>query len=164
MSEKKGLLPEVTERAAQTLQLELLVNENLVNELFREMADENPNVAKFVALTCVQSASSEEQKYMGTLIYHLLGRSGQLPVVSDEIGEVLGAELHQSRKLPEKNSYVAEMLTRLKEDNSYVANMVSGFAINFSEPVRAAYTGLLVYRLLESQAEADKLSKEVPPE
>ena len=52
------------------------------------------------------------------------------------------------------------MIKRLQDVNPCIANFVSGLALGTKNPFETAYAGFLVYRLLESQAQADKLKGE----
>jgi len=85
-------------------------------------------------------------------------KKGLLPVVTESIGSAVQAELLQ------QEGYITEMLKRLQEDNPCIANFISQVAMHSSSEKRVqqqiAYCGLLVYRLLESQAEADKMNQE----
>lgn len=88
-------------------------------------------------------------------------KKGLLPIVKEEIRFAVQAEmLHSDGK-----TYETEMLQRLAgDDNPRIANFISGFAMKMktSEAREAAmYAGLLVYRMLESQAEADILNGEL---
>lgn len=85
-------------------------------------------------------------------------KKGLLPVVKEEIGHAVQAEmLHSNGK-----TYEIKMLQRLaRDDNPCIANFISAFAMGMETPEArdaAMYSGLLVYRMLESQAEADRMN------
>ena len=83
-------------------------------------------------------------------------KKGLLPIVHKEIG------LAVQRKISEQpgNEFLIQTIERLTEDNPCIANFVSQFGVVSGNPHLVAYVGIVVYRLLESQAEADKLDKE----
>lgn len=76
-----------------------------------------------------------------------------LPVVSEEVGFAIQAEYRQNKK------YTQAIIVRLQEDNPCIVNFISQMALASKDPQYVAETAILVYRLLESQAEADKLNK-----
>lgn len=78
-----------------------------------------------------------------------------LPIVKEETGFSLQAELLEC---PE-NQYVLKHIKRLENDNPCIANFISQLAVLSGDPQSVAYAGILVYRLLESQAETDNLEK-----
>jgi len=86
----------------------------------------------------------------------MIDKKGLLPIVTEEVGYTIQAELKQSSK----NDYIREMLERLQEDNPCVANFISKMSLSSDDATGTAYTALLTYRLLESQAEADRLNDE----
>lgn len=82
-------------------------------------------------------------------------KKGLLPIVSEDTGHAVQAELLHSRQ----SEYVSELLERLQEDNPRIAEFVSRLANKCRDPTAVTYGSLLVYRLLESQAEADELKR-----
>lgn len=82
-------------------------------------------------------------------------KQGLLPLVSEDVCYAVQAELHHSKE----NEFVIELLRRLEKDNPLVANFIAQFSLTTEDPVGATYAGLLVYRLLESQADANNLNK-----
>jgi hypothetical protein len=81
-------------------------------------------------------------------------KKGLLPIVSDEIGYAIEAELIQGHK----DHYYGKLLKRLsEEDNPCIANFISKMSALSTDPGTTTSTALLVYRLLESQAEADRM-------
>lgn len=80
-----------------------------------------------------------------------------LPRVTKETGYAVCRELEQA----DNNDYVISMLERLEAQNPCVAEFVSRLAIQHEDPVGISTAALLVYRLLESQAEADDLRRQL---
>lgn len=79
----------------------------------------------------------------------------QLPRVTKETGLSVSRELERA----DNNDYIIAMLARLEAENPCVAEFVSRLAIQHEDPVGISTAALLVYRLLESQAEADGLRR-----
>lgn len=80
-----------------------------------------------------------------------------LPVVSEDIGHAVREELLSQQG----NDYAVEVIKRLAEENPCVAQFISNLilaASNRNEAMSALYVGVLVYRMLESQAEANYLN------
>jgi hypothetical protein len=82
-----------------------------------------------------------------------------LPRVTKETGYAVCRELEQE----DNNDYIIAMLERLEAENPAVAEFVSRLAIQHDDPVGISTAALLVYRLLESQAEADYLRSQLDP-
>jgi len=80
-----------------------------------------------------------------------------LPTVTKETGYALCRELERS----EYNDYVIQLLERVEAENPCVAEFVSRLAIQHDDPVGISTAAMLVYRLLESQAEADALRQQL---
>lgn len=77
-----------------------------------------------------------------------------MPRVETGIFDVVTTELIEG-KLP----YIEEMLRRIAAENPGVANFISQFSKNSSEYVAISTCGVIVYRLIASQLEADALKK-----
>lgn len=82
-----------------------------------------------------------------------------LPTVTKETGFAVCRELERA----DNNDYVIQLLERLEEQNPCVAEFVSRLAIQHDDPVGITTSAMLVYRLLESQAEADALRQQIDP-
>jgi len=80
-----------------------------------------------------------------------------LPVVTRETGNAVSRELERE----EDNDYVVRMLERLERQNPCVAEFVSRLAVQHEDPVAISTAALLVYRLLESQAESNALRDQI---
>lgn len=81
----------------------------------------------------------------------------RLPLVTKETGYAVCRELEQD----DDNSYVIRLLEQLEEENPCIAEFVSRLAIQHDDPVGVSTAALLVYKLLESQAEADALNDQL---
>lgn len=84
----------------------------------------------------------------------------RLPRVTKETGYAVCRELERA----DNNDYVIHLLERLEEENPCIAEFVSRLSINHEDPVGISTAALLVYRLLESQAEADSLRAQLGAE
>jgi len=82
-----------------------------------------------------------------------------LPRVTKETGYAVCRELERE----DNNDYIIGMLERLEAEKPAVAEFVSRLAIQHDDPVGISTAALLVYRLLESQAEADYLRRQLDP-
>lgn len=81
----------------------------------------------------------------------------RLPVVTKEMGLSVCRELERE----EDNDFIVRLLARLERENPCVAEFVSRLAIQHEDPVAITTAALLVYRLLESQAEANALGEQM---
>ena len=59
----------------------------------------------------------------------------------------------------EGNEYAARILDRLSRENPELASFIAVFAQSQPNPVGLATAAVLTYRLLESQLEADAMSR-----
>lgn len=80
-----------------------------------------------------------------------------LPVVTKDTGFAVSRELESE----DDNNYVIRMLARLQKENPCIAEFVSRLSIQHQDPVAISTAALLVYRLLESQAEANALREQL---
>jgi hypothetical protein len=80
-----------------------------------------------------------------------------LPVVKPEIGYSLEKELRNAEDV----EYVCKQLKRLGEENPSVAIFISKFSKISKDKMNVAFCGLLVYRMLESQAEANWMNESI---
>lgn len=80
-----------------------------------------------------------------------------LPVVKQEIGGSLERELINKDDL----KYIKAQLKRLDVENPTIAYFIRNFAKTTKDKIGVAYCGLIVYRLLESQAEANRMNAEL---
>lgn len=56
------------------------------------------------------------------------------------------------------SEYFAELLDRMRRDNYEAAEFLSLLALNHEDPLAVSAAGLLIYRLLESQYEANQMN------
>ena len=84
-------------------------------------------------------------------------KKGLVPVVQEGIKGALIAEISQRPA----DEYVVDVIARLAEDNPGVREFLLNFARACPTPSTALYAGVVVYRLLESQSEADKMAREM---
>jgi len=80
-----------------------------------------------------------------------------LPVVTKDTGYAVSRELESQ----DDNSYIVAMLARLENENPCVAEFISRLAIQHQDPIGVSTAALLVYRLLESQTEANNLREQL---
>lgn len=82
-----------------------------------------------------------------------------LPVVKPEIGGSLQREIVDKCDV----EYVKKQLKRLDIDNPTIAKFIRDFSKTTKDRVGVAFCSLLVYRMLESQAEANRMNEEFHP-
>jgi hypothetical protein len=80
----------------------------------------------------------------------------RLPAVNHEVAAAVRAELVASKD----NEYAIGILERLQRDNPELAQFIALFARSQENPAGVATGAVLVYRLLESQLEADGMGKQ----
>lgn len=83
--------------------------------------------------------------------------ASMLPRVTRDVGFSVCRELEQAGA----RDYMRELLQRLDRENPCIAEFVCRLAIQHEDPVGVSNAGLLVYRLLESQMEANRLRDEL---
>ena len=82
-----------------------------------------------------------------------------LPIVKEEIGFAIQEEFRNSMG----GDYICETLKRMEKENPCIANFISAYSLQFKESILPTMScAVLVYRLLESQAEADAMEKDFP--
>lgn len=84
----------------------------------------------------------------------------KLPVVSEQIGRTTSEELTDELGI----DYIERALQQIREENPFLASFISQFSS--IEPYRhagskVAYCGLLVYKMLRNQSEADELKEKL---
>ncbi len=79
-----------------------------------------------------------------------------LPFVTNEVGHSVAQSLDQGDD--KKNCEV--QLKRIKKTNPAVAEFIRRWSKTCKDKIGAMMCGILVYKLLESQAEADRMNKE----
>ena len=148
MTDRKGLLPVVDKEVGILVDRETQ-NPHYFLRQFKRITELNPNLASCMFHFSKKDKNPNVILYPGVVIYDLLERKSELPVVSLESIKFISGELKST------NDYIPNLIKRLKEDNLYIANFLSRYATRTYEPIVAAYSGALVYRVLEKQAELD---------
>ena len=80
-----------------------------------------------------------------------------LPVVNPEVSHSLRRELCDKFDEP----YLKEQLQILKEKNPVIAKWIKSYGKTTDDKLGAMYCGLMVYKLLESQAEANQMAEDI---
>ena len=80
----------------------------------------------------------------------------RLPVVSKDVAAAVRAELVASKG----NEYAIAILERLERENPELAQFIAIFAQTQEYAIGVATGAVVVYRLLESQMEADGMGKQ----
>ncbi|MCX6819109.1 MAG: hypothetical protein NT129_03880 [Candidatus Aenigmarchaeota archaeon] len=83
-------------------------------------------------------------------------KKGLLPVVSSDTCYSIIQEVSEKSS----GDYTIQVLKRLAEDNPVVATFLAEFALKSRDPAAISYTTTILYRMLESQAAADKLERD----
>jgi hypothetical protein len=83
-----------------------------------------------------------------------------LPVVKPEIGCSLEREMMDVLQESDDINFVKDKLRRLDILNPTIARFIREFSKTTKDKIGAAYCGIIVYRLLESQAEANKMQQD----
>ena len=79
-----------------------------------------------------------------------------LPIVDADIGQSV------AQAIENQSEYTEKLLKRISKENPVVAEFIMKWAmLNEDSMEETTLCGLIVYRLLESQAEADKMSEEI---
>ena len=79
--------------------------------------------------------------------------SSFLPFVKPEIGFSLEREIFDKFDV----EYVKKQLEKLKKDNPSIAEFIMKFSKKTGDSLGAAFCGVMVYRMLESQSEANSM-------
>jgi len=81
-----------------------------------------------------------------------------VPILHPDIAGPIQKELLD---LPEEDygRYIASHIKKLVEENKIVANWISQYAMSTDKPMEVASCAVILYRLLESQAEANALAE-----
>jgi hypothetical protein len=81
----------------------------------------------------------------------------ELPRVKREITASVEHEIRSC----EDAKYVKDKIKDLKKKNPVIADFIAKFSRTSEDPISTAFCGLIVYRLLESQAECTQLEMEL---
>lgn len=77
-----------------------------------------------------------------------------LPVVNPAISGPLERELADKCDVP----YLKQQLARLDEENPIVAKFIRDFSKKTKDKLAVMFCGVIIYKMLESQAEADQMN------
>ena len=80
-----------------------------------------------------------------------------LPVVKPEIS---GPLEHEIASCQYDEEYLEKQLSRIDEENPMIGHWIRSFAETTEDVIGASFCALVVYRMLESQAEANKMNFE----
>lgn len=80
-----------------------------------------------------------------------------IPVVKPEVGFSLQRELCDKFD----KGYLKEELRKLDEENPVISRFIRNFSKTTDDRMGAAWCGLLVFKLLASQAEANRMEMEI---
>lgn len=83
-------------------------------------------------------------------------KNNYLPLVKPEISCSMEQDLIQHSD----DSYVMDRLHHLSENNPVIYTFLKEFSKQSSDPIFTLFSGLIVYKMLESQAEADEMNSE----
>lgn len=78
-----------------------------------------------------------------------------IPTIQEDVAKPLQKELLET----EETEYMVAAIRDLQKKNPLAANFISQFAMSTKEPVSVAYCALILYKLLEGQAEANALAQ-----
>ena len=80
-----------------------------------------------------------------------------LPVVNP----VIGAAIAQNMSKESDIKYLKDSLRLLERTNPCIAWWIKNYSKSTKDKIGSAYFGLMVYKLLENQCEADNLAEEM---
>lgn len=84
----------------------------------------------------------------------------KLPFVTETMNKTIGEEF----MLEPGNEYISKILREVTEENPNIASFINEFSLTAGDNYAIQTTvhcGLLVYKMLKSQAEADELGKKI---
>lgn len=80
-----------------------------------------------------------------------------LPIVNPEVGYSLAESLNGV----EDEEYIEKELARIEEENPAISIWIRDYASQTEDPMGSMFCSLFVYKMLESQAESDRMSEEI---
>ena len=81
-----------------------------------------------------------------------------LPVVRPEIGACLEHELQKSHK---DSVYIKKQLEIIKKENPVISFWIEKFSEKTKDKKGSVFCGLIVFKMLQIQAECDKMKLEI---
>lgn len=151
-------LPKVTEETKIRLLTEVFDGENYFTTVLERLQVENPLVVEWLEYFLKGVADPAAVRSAGTFVYRLLESAGPVPQLLEETA------LDVQREFLEKDSYLVNLIQRVQKENPTIANFVIHYSdclaaknrLNDLTPLKTAYAGMLLYRVLERQAELNK--------
>ena len=155
MSENKGLLPIVTMEVKLELQAEVLASEDSIDKMLLDIAQNNGYIAQYIALE-YGDTPCEGPKTCGVLVYKMLEKAGNIPMVGMLTTNELTAHINENYGC--LRGYIIESIKHIGVENPLVIDFISGLAEGDEviDKKKTINTGIIVYKLLEAQAEKNK--------
>ena len=159
MIERKGLDDLVTEIPAVGIATVKYVEHRMLNEegygkvSVKRIMKENQNLGEFLSEYAEKYTENEFIFHMGVSIYNILKKEGKLPRLTIEAMEEVTKEYENSSG----NKYIHNIVQRLREQNPCLIEFVNTLSSYSNKPEATMTAGVLTYRLLEKQAELNKL-------
>ncbi len=147
MTERKGLLPIVNKETGCFVHREIQKDSNYLIHRLKGISKSNPILADYMLHFSRGNINPNLTLYPGIVVYNLLEKTCRLPVVTNDALDAVKNDLFTV------DNYVSKIVKNLQEDNLYIANFLCEYALSTSDPVIAAYGGVLVYESLEKQVE-----------
>jgi hypothetical protein len=80
-----------------------------------------------------------------------------LPIVNAEIGLPIAHALRGQ----DDDNYVHEELAKINKENPVIVEFLQQFAETTEDEMGSLFAGILIYKMLRSQAEADRMKQEI---
>jgi len=165
MSENRGLVPIVITDTVKATRREMFkyTGNEYAEKGLESLEQDNPILGICISEYASGCRNPEEIKRVGVNVYKLLKRRAYeqgdiLPIVTKDTSKTV-QKLMSGYPVDES---VEKVLGRLGEDNPLIKYLIlEEYATESENPRQTIYMGVLVHELLEIQARADKLEKEV---
>ena len=163
MSRYKGLLPVVTFETLFLLAKEFEQNggPGYINVILEKIAQENIVISEYINYVLSMDHYGKYNAGVCGSMYRLIHKEGQrnnkdykLPTIKVETAQSVFRDM-------QKNNSAKDIINRLYEDNNIIFSYINAA----SEKLKTEHTNqscTMIYRMLESQAEADKLERDLP--
>ncbi|MBN2052838.1 hypothetical protein JW756_05015 [Candidatus Woesearchaeota archaeon] len=133
--------------------LEKIVKPDYCEESLNYILEDNRNVASFLAYHIQDHPGVGLELNPAVSVYRMMKVKGDLPRVSEETLRSVIKEYNQSNK----EKYIFKVFGTVYNKDPALFEFLLLFSIRTDKPLRFLTTSLLVYRLLEKQAELNKL-------
>ena len=80
-----------------------------------------------------------------------------LPLVNAGVGLPIARDLKNELD----DEYIQEELSKINDENPVIVEFLQQFAETTDDETGSSFAGILVYKLLRSQAEADRMKQEI---